>query len=60
MKATRRKFPAECETKAAIIFLTMSLSLMAIAQEQEMPGRLEEREKSITKWPKVFRRNGKQ
>jgi len=27
----------------------MSLSLTAIAQEQEMPGRLEEREKSITK-----------
>jgi len=27
----------------------MSLSLTAIVQEQEMPGRLEEREKSITK-----------
>ncbi len=49
MKATRRKFPAGFETKAAIIFLTMSLSLTTIAQEQEMPGRLEEREKSITK-----------
>ena len=42
MKATRRKFPAEFETMAVLIFLTMSLSLTAIAQEQEMPGRLEE------------------
>ncbi|MFY9118222.1 MAG: hypothetical protein WAO94_04245 [Dysgonamonadaceae bacterium] len=49
MKATRRKFPAEFETMAVLIFLTMSLSLTAIVQEQEMPGRLEEREKSITK-----------
>jgi hypothetical protein len=39
MKATRRKFPAGFEAKAAIIFLTMSLSLTAIAQEQEMPMR---------------------
>jgi hypothetical protein len=42
MKATRRKFPAGFEAKAAIIFLTMSLSLTAIVQEQEMPERYEE------------------
>ena len=46
MKATRRKFPAEFETMAVLI-LTMSLSLTAIVQEQEMPGRLEERENQL-------------
>jgi len=45
IKATKRKFPAGFETMVVLIFLTMSLSLMAIAQEQEMPGRYEEREK---------------
>ena len=33
MKATRRKFSAGFETKVVLIFLTMSLSLTAIAQE---------------------------